>query len=580
MSIWTMEYSGEITTFRPTPRSRDASRMRGGAGPSTTLSGMGSTALRALTSSVVKGRASDEDCTSSGKPKLANHHAASGGWVWNNLRSRSSDASVDTVAASNRALVKTDSDEVEELIEWIPSRENDRVPKHSLNEGGYGEESSRSEIRHRGHHQGEFREERWFRPARGLGLREWKGGFLRGDHRVEESHDSLDATGSDGSRRSMGNRPASAPVRRAPTRVVKGTFTASPAPGAQRGVRENCERFRRQMRLLKEKADDTRMREEEVENMAERLQQRFVEEIDLDGGDVRLSNNQIRVDNDEPEELREVHRFGKFSESFQTVEHAGFLERTSLESLNRTMTRLMNGDYPISNPSSPPPETDASRPLSGIKKSMAESVSISSSSNSSQSSLPLSHYIQKLRDSRLKQSAGNGAGRHQFEDIERKLGGEDGDAGSLSMAVAGVDSSGRRDMLSLSASSPGSSSAMLLTTSSASGSVKGNHRPPPPPRFGNRLKAQVYPSLVRPPQMLNRKRESDSSSIAMLQTNPDGQHLTIIPTTISESGPMLATSQRQDRGKPDQQAICYLPDESKASVLSRSIYEVRFRSII
>lgn len=561
MSVWTMDGSGEITAFRPTPRSRDVSRMRGGAGPSTTLSGLGSTALKALTSSVVKGRPADEDCSSSGKPKFADHHATPGGWVWKSLRSGSSDASVDTVAESNIAMVKTDSDEVEELVDWIPSRENGRVPKI---ESGYGEESWGPEIRHR---QGEFREERWFRPARGLGLREWKGGFLRGDH---ESHDSLDASGSDGSR-SMDSRPASAPVRTAPTRVVKGTFTASPSPGVQRVVREDCERFRRQMRLLKEKADDTRMREEEVENMTERLQKRFVEEMDLDGGDIWLNNNHIRVDDDESEELREVHRFGRFSSSFQTIEHAGFLERTSTESLNRTMSRLMNGDYPNSNPSSPPPAT---RPLSETKKSIAESVSISSSSTSSQSSLPLSHYIQKLRDSRLRKSAGNGSGRHQFEDMVHKHGSEDG---LLSKAVAGVDSSERRDKLNVSASSPGSSSAMLLTTSSAGDSPKGNHRPPRSPPFGIRLKSQVYPFIGRPPQILNnRKTKSDSSPISMLQTSPDGQHLTTIPTTVLDSGAMVAASQLQAGGKPDQQAICYPPDESRARVLNQSIYEVRF----
>ena len=48
---------------------------------------------------------------------LPDHHATPGGWVWKSLRSGSSDASVDTVAESNIAMVKTDSDEVEEVEE-------------------------------------------------------------------------------------------------------------------------------------------------------------------------------------------------------------------------------------------------------------------------------------------------------------------------------------------------------------------------------------------------------------------------------------------------------------------------------
>jgi hypothetical protein len=561
--------------------------MRGGAGPSTTPSGRGSTGLKALISSTVKARSSDDDVslhekpsnitnrgsapalglarpvnsTPTGKPKLANHLQGSGGpWVRGILRNGSDD----TAADSNGDMAKTNLDNEEELIEWIPSRqESARLSQRSSNEGGYSEESSMSEVRHLGHHQGELREERRrHTPARGLGLREWKGGFVRGEQGFDESRDSLDAaTGAavqelranDGSRRIVDNRPASAPVRRVPIRAVKGS---SPLPGPQRGVKENCERFRRQMKLLKEKAEDTRMREEEVESMAERIQRRLVDEIDLDGDDIWGKNTQIHVE-EESEEHCEFHRVGKSSSSFHTAGQPGLsLERTSLESLNRTMTRLMNGDY--SDPSTPPLES-VGRPEKKIK-TMAGSASNSGSSSSSQTSLPLSHYIQKLRDSRLKNSPGKGVNQYRFEVMEHKSSAENGDAEMFSMAVARTDSSERRE-LSLSASSPGSSPAILLPTSSSSGSPKlGSHRHPPPPHFGNRLKAHVYH---------NRITKSDSNSVAMVQASPHGQHLTTI------SGMVAASHVQEGVKSQDQQVLFYPPDESRARALSRSIYEVR-----
>lgn len=126
--------------------------MRGGVGFLIIFFGMGSIVLRVLILSVVKGRVLDEDCIFLGKLKFVNYYVVLGGWVWNNLRSRLLDVLVDMVVVSNRVLVKIDFDEVEELIEWILSWENDRVFKYSLNEGGYGEESLRLEIRYCGYY--------------------------------------------------------------------------------------------------------------------------------------------------------------------------------------------------------------------------------------------------------------------------------------------------------------------------------------------------------------------------------------------------------------------------------------------
>lgn len=517
--------------------------MRGGAGPSTTLSGRGSTGLKALTSSTVKARSSEEDekplargsnSTPAGKPKLANHLGAGGPWVRGILRNGSDD----TVAESNGSTAKKSRPGGdEELLEWIPSRNSStRISQRSSN---YSEESSALEFKHHGNPQGEPREEP---RRRGLCLRDWKGGFVRDENL--DSATAQEMKPSDGSRRSVESRPASAPVRRAPPRVVKGS-SPLPSPGGQRGVKENCDRFRRQMKFLKEKSEDTRMREEEVENMAERLQRRLVDEIDLDGEDIWRNSTQIHVE-EEPEEFCEFHRAGKASSSFHTGEQP--LERTSLESLNRTMTRLMNGDY--SDPSTPPVD----RPEKKIKMTR----SISGSSSSSQASLPLSHYIQKLRDARLKNS---GASQHRFEAMEHKFGAENGDGEFLPMAVARTDSNEWRE---LSLSLPGSSPAILLPTSSSTGSPKlSNHRHPPPPQFSNRLKSQAYHNRITKP---------DSSSVAVVRTSPHGQHL----TTISNSGAMVAARHLQDGEKlQDKQAPLYPPDESRAHAMSRSIYEVR-----
>lgn len=552
-------------------------------------SGRGSTALKALTSSSVKVRTLDGDCALHEKPlntsnrgmrdsadngvamvssrgcasssgparpastsKLGNHRASGGPWVRGILRNGSDDSGVD----SNGAMGKANLEDEEELITWIPvssRNEKSRVSRRSSNEAGYSEESLELGTKQRDHDQGELREEpRRPTPARGLSCRERKEGYLRGEQMFNESRESLNGTGAtaqevranEGSRRIVENRPASAPVRRPPARVVKST---SPSPSVQRsGVRENCERFRRQMRLLKEKAEDTKMREEKVESMAKRLQRQLVDEIDLDGGDIWRNNNQIHEE-EEPEKLCEVHRVGRSSSAVDQPD----LERTSLESLNRTMTRLIKGGY--SELLAPPVES-ASYPSLANKKieTTAGSASNSGSSSSSQSSLPLSHYIQKLRESRLKNAAGTSANQHRFEVLEHKPGAENGDAEFLSMTVSRTDSSVERRELSLSASSPGSSTpAILLPTCSSSGSPQRSHPHPPPSHPGKRLKSQVYHSRIA---------KLESSSVAM---GPG-------------SGAMVAAGHVHDGGKlQDQKAICYPPDESRARALSRSNYEVR-----
>jgi hypothetical protein len=48
-----------------------------------------------------------------------------------------------------------------------------------------------------------------------------------------------------------------------------------------RGVKDDCQRFRLEMQMLKEKAEDTRKREAEVEGMANRVKRQLMEELDV-----------------------------------------------------------------------------------------------------------------------------------------------------------------------------------------------------------------------------------------------------------------------------------------------------------
>jgi hypothetical protein len=48
-----------------------------------------------------------------------------------------------------------------------------------------------------------------------------------------------------------------------------------------RGVKDDCQRFRLEMQMLKEKTEDIRKREVEVEGMANRVKRRLMEELDV-----------------------------------------------------------------------------------------------------------------------------------------------------------------------------------------------------------------------------------------------------------------------------------------------------------
>lgn len=132
------------------------------------------------------------------------------------------------------------------------------------------------------------------------------------------------------------------------------------------GVKEDCENFRVQMRLLKEKANDSRMREVEVEG-------NFAEHI----------GSALRKD------LRTPHDVAK--NMIQHVEGIQDANGSTIKSnpLNRTKKVQKNLQS----------QTTVCKMLAHPSQSSmsSDSNSSSESSTSSLSSLPLSHYIQKLK---------------------------------------------------------------------------------------------------------------------------------------------------------------------------------------
>nr|XP_024362283.1 uncharacterized protein LOC112275837 [Physcomitrium patens] len=432
-----VSHASDNKSYRgPPPRSRNSSRMSGGVGPSITY-GRGSTALKTLTSSAIKVRSLDEECsayekpsnvsnrgkryvaenrdevhinrgstttlgptrpasTLSGRSKFANHRA-SGGLVWEISRNGSNK----TLAAS-----KTDLEEEERTVVRIPRRQNVRASQRNSNDSGYDRYSSPSDLSQLGHQQRRFRRE----PTRGL--REWKGEFVRGSQRLEELQSCQDATGvatqafmtTDGSHRLVENRPASASVR-----VIKG---ASLPLAAQHGVDQNWEPLRRQTSLLKDIVKDTKMREE-VKNKAERLQLQSVDEIDLDEGGISRDNHGQDHVKDSVEEFTEEHRVDRLASSRHIIDQPCSLERTSLESLNKTMIRLTHGDY--LGPLTPPLGTAAHLTL--VEQNTNSPAGNASSSNSSTSHLQLGGKLQdqQVLHSPAVESRGRAFRRRNYE---------------------------------------------------------------------------------------------------------------------------------------------------------------------
>jgi len=284
----------------------------------------------------------------------------------------------------------------------------------------------------------------------GEGLKEWKGGFVEGDRqyelegessqpqKFEEGNGGLYSERSNPARVGLGQggsesgkllnaRPTSAPRRmqgaaacgervkfpkgeridinisNGRNRSAMGTYKSR----GVKGVKEDCDRFRHQMQELKEKAEDSRVREVEVEGMVDRLQKCTVDEIDT-----VATRKGVGVRGEPPKS----HRTARFSNK----------ERLEFENIYTSprISPTQNGALRCKlNISPPPPPHLHERPLlrwepevmkdahkefearktipalTACLPSYTNSTSSSSSGSSMSSlpSLPLSHYIQKLK---------------------------------------------------------------------------------------------------------------------------------------------------------------------------------------
>ncbi|KAG0629748.1 hypothetical protein M758_1G127100 [Ceratodon purpureus] len=417
-----------------------------------------------------------------------------------------------------------------------------------------GDESSPYEsTKHIQHRRKKQQEEHQRHGPRGNGLREWKGDFVRKSERIHGGCDEGETRALQSKRRHnvqgrVDSRSASAP-RRMQGVVLKDKpkeagenldeaesndseskqkKSAVLAPGFHRGMKEDCEHFRRDMQILTEKANNSRMslREAELEGMAhEKLHRRVVDEMDLAACDA----NEHKHDRDRT--LR--------SNTHKDKEKVSTLRGTVIDSPR--INRLRGGHKD---------EPGCAQPSQQSQQSQSATAS-GSSSGSSLTSLPLSHYIQKLKnfspDSQLNsanlellthvnKAVGNCSSQH---DHPEKFAAEDTEAlnecghgvGLLPTVLAG-----------------GSASAIFLPapTNSPGGGPHGLPRPSPrlvENRFVPPASSALYTSLAHPTQLMGNSRmrpsPPDTSSVAMFNSNPE-LHLTA-HHDMDRAQPMVTT---------------------------------------
>jgi hypothetical protein len=171
-----------------------------------------------------------------------------------------------------------------------------------------------------------------------------------------------------------------------------------------KGVKEDCERFRHQMQMLKEKAEDTRIREVEVEGMADRLQKCLVDKIDLvatrkgqEGVKTEQTSWQtVRFSDKERVEFEDI-----YSPGISPTQNGGVFGRkintsplplNAIPFLGQEPDVMKDTHEEFQAHKATIPELTASLP----SYTHSTSSSTSGLASSSLSSLPLSHYLHKL----------------------------------------------------------------------------------------------------------------------------------------------------------------------------------------
>ena len=433
---------------------------------------------------------------------------------------------------------------------------------------GFGGESNMSDgISHSHQRRKKHQEDPQRHGSRGDGLREWKGDFERKPERIHGGYNGGESFRCSPSRASqtkrrhnvegrVDTRPASAPrrmqgaaVERKPRETgenldeaevnererrvnlsVSSVKHEKPAE-LQRGMKEDCEHFRREMRLLKEKAKDSRIREVEVEGLAEKLQRRLVDEMDLASGDrIRLQHTRNKLNSDR-HKVCAIHG-------------------TVMDSPR--MNRLRGGHPPLNQYPEPcEVQENESGGAHSSYKSPSATASGSTSGSSLTSGLPLSHYIQKLKD--FSPDSQLGSAKFELLTSVNKVAKNQGKVvseGTAALPTSNELETGLSGIFSAPAIlSEESTQAILLPASTnSSNSSHGLPRPPLPRLVSNRLgpvrASSLYASLAHPTQILGtpkfRTLQPDSGYMAQSNSNPE-PHV-ILSNADEDRGPATVTT--------------------------------------
>lgn len=492
------------------------------------------------------------------KHKLAKH--ATGGRV-RTRTGESQNGQLEQESRENVGALGVNQDEEEQSWNEVGDKQSRGF------QTGYGGESNMSDgVAHNHQRRKKHHDDQQRHGSRGDGLREWKGDFVRKAERIHGGFDGGESLGCSPVRASQSkhrhniegrvdNRPASAPrrmqgvvVERKPReagenldevevnereyRVNLLASSAKPEKPAElhRGMKQDCEHFRREMRLLQEKAKDSRIREVEVEGLAEKLQRRLVDEMDFASDDI----------------VRLKHRRSRISEKDKgCAMHGAIMDSPRMNRLRGGHPSLSRGlEY-----------SEVLENESGGAQSSYKSPSVTGSGSTSGSSLtsglPLSHYIQKLKD--FSPDSQLGAVNLELLNSVNKAAGNQGKISSEDIAPLQISNewgNGLSAVLSAPTTLLGESAPAILLPASTNSSNNSHGLPRPPPsrvmsnRLGPSRPSSLYTSLAHPTQTLGtpkfRTSQPGSGSSALFNPNPEPHSMP--PHTEQESGPVTVTT--------------------------------------
>lgn len=182
-----------------------------------------------------------------------------------------------------------------------------------------------------------------------------------------------------------------------------------------KGVKEDCERFRLQMKILKKKANDSRIREVMVEGLVENLHKNLNEEnievITIEDTNDIIENDQVRpkiksISKNPISSIHDLNIEGKITKNGSEIEinkkneKKLFASSTAKERSNSPSSYTSKFDGKNSRQTNAHEDFKARKRIktyNNVPSHSNTSNSSTSSSASSLSSLPLSHYIQKLK---------------------------------------------------------------------------------------------------------------------------------------------------------------------------------------